>query len=196
MTEQELLQSHISFAHEKWSEHVVKGDLVIDATCGNGHDALYLSFLCLTETQGALIALDRQLGAIFSTKKKLEEKLTKDTFSKVLFYCQSHETFPPLERAPSLIVYNLGYLPGSDKVIKTSKETTLVSIENALSLISKGGMLSITCYPGHAEGLEEQSEILNYAAKLSDFLFDVTHYRKTSRPSAPSVLLIKKIHQD
>ena len=58
---------------------------------------------------------------------------------------------------PKLIVYNLGYLPGSDKLLTTKTSSTLLSVEKALSLIAPNGAISITCYPGHEEGKKEEA---------------------------------------
>jgi hypothetical protein len=46
---------------------------------------------------------------------------------------------------------NLGYLPGSDKSIVTSKDDTCVSIRNALTLLKPRGLLSVLCYRMHSD---------------------------------------------
>ncbi len=45
------------------------GDWVIDATCGNGHDTLYLH--SLVGDSGRVYAFDNQLAAVASTKSRL-----------------------------------------------------------------------------------------------------------------------------
>ena len=34
---------HLKLAHHLWDQLLQKGDWALDATCGNGHDALFLS---------------------------------------------------------------------------------------------------------------------------------------------------------
>ena len=51
-------QSHLDLAHTYWKSLVQAGDTVIDATCGNGQDTLFLAKLCLNDQQGLLYAID------------------------------------------------------------------------------------------------------------------------------------------
>ena len=80
---------------------------------------------------------------------------------KIKLIHSSHTTFPEEIKSGTvrLIVYNLGYLPGSDKALTTKVETTLESINHAQRLIMEGGVISVTCYPGHPEGKKEEEEL-------------------------------------
>ncbi len=186
--------NHLKLAHHYWSELVSLGDLVIDATCGNGQDTLFLAKIALSEDSGTLFAIDIQPAAIESAKKNLIEQLPVPFFDRVKFILGSHATFPE-EIKPGtvkLIVYNLGYLPGGDKTRTTLTESTLKSIESALKLISNEGMISITCYPGHEEGKKEEDAILIYCATLDPHHWTCHHHRWINRNNAPSLLIIKK----
>ena len=57
----------LTFAHEEWKKHLKPGDRAIDATCGNGHDALVLSKLNLSH----LYVFDIQEQAVQATKNRL-----------------------------------------------------------------------------------------------------------------------------
>lgn len=169
--------------------------MAIDATCGNGFDALFLAehLLSLNES-GSLRVIDKQPQAIEATKQRLAQSLTQDRLERVFFYCQCHSKFPD-EIAPNsvkLIVYNLGYLPGSDKSIKTQDITTLQSIQAALKLIIPGGMISITCYPGHHEGAIEEKMLLEFTSSLPSAEWSCCHHRWVNRQNAPSLLLLQK----
>ena len=66
-----LLRSARYLSHDVLKEAVQKGDTVIDATMGNGHDTL---FLCeLVGEEGKVIAFDVQAQAVESTRQRLSE---------------------------------------------------------------------------------------------------------------------------
>ncbi|HNA62889.1 MAG TPA: class I SAM-dependent methyltransferase, partial [Rhabdochlamydiaceae bacterium] len=76
-----------------------------------------------------------------------------------------------------LVVYNLGYLPGGNKEITTMTQSTLLSLGVASELITQGGALSITCYPGHLEGAREEKAIAEWVYQLNSLKWDVTHHQ-------------------
>jgi hypothetical protein len=47
----------------------------------------------------------------------------------------------------ALIVYNLGFLPNSDKEQQTTTKTTIESLADAALLLRIGGMISVVTYP-------------------------------------------------
>lgn len=165
-------------------------DTAIDATCGNGHDTLFLAKLRLKK----LFAIDLQPEALKKTENLLESHLSLEERSAIQLVQMSHENIDqlPLNEKPKLIVYNLGYLPGSDKKIKTQKESTLASLKKGSSLLTEGGALSITCYPNHAEGKEEEIAILEWAKELPPTHWEVRYHQWINRPPlSPTVLWLK-----
>ena len=188
-----LFQSHLELAHHYWSLLIKKGSRVIDATCGNGHDALKLARLALAENAGSLLCIDIQEQAIASAKKHLEESLPAELIRGVTFLCGSHESFPSGLDEIDLIVYNLGYLPGAgNKDVTTTTESTIKSIENGLSILKHGGAISIMCYPGHTEGAREEEALIRFTSKLPPEDFFICHHRLLNRNKAPSLLFIFK----
>ncbi len=150
-------KAHRLKAFSYWKEWLNPSDTVIDATCGNGKDTLVLAELV---PKGKVISLDIQEIALERAR------LLTAHLHNISFCLQSHENLsfePPIK----LIVYNLGYLPGGDKTLTTSTETTLKSLKAALHLTRKGGAISLTCYPGHPEGKRELEAIQAYLAALS-----------------------------
>lgn len=178
--------SHLSCAHALWSNIVSPYDVVVDATLGNGHDALFLA-RCL-KGKGTLLGYDIQKKAIDSSSLlfSANPELTKEL--DVKFYLTSHEELDAL--FPSLIVYNLGYLPRGDKTVTTSFQTTKKSIERAISLIKPGGVISITSYPGHDEGKIELEHLMTFFANppkgWKSFSF------RSANPNAPVLFLFQK----
>lgn len=190
-----LFQSHLDLAHSYWQKLVRSGDTVIDATCGNGHDSLFLAHLALSTDIGTLYGLDIQSDAIESTKKLLQDHLAPLVFERVNLLLQSHAEFPK-EIPPQtvkLIVYNLGYLPGGDKSLTTRVETTLKSLEGALMLLEPAGCVSITTYPGHSEGAEEERALLAFLATLDTKQWSCCYHRWVNRgASAPGLMFIQR----
>ncbi len=189
-----FLLSHIDLAHSLWLKHLRPGNNVIDATCGRGKDALLIAKNILSNETGKLVCMDIQDDAISSTKNLLKDHLSPQQFQRVEFCQQSHIEFPQfLETIPiHLIIYNLGYLPGGKKSITTMTSSTLLSLDNALKIITPGGLISITCYPGHDEGLKEYQKIILWTEELDKNLYKSAHYRSISHPTAPSVLFVVK----
>lgn len=177
-------QPHISLAHSYWEKIIQLGDWAIDATCGNGHDTKVLSELC-----HGVIGLDIQEISLQNTRRLFQPK------TNVKLFLQSHETFPRLayEVPIRLIVYNLGYLPGGNKNITTMVASTLQSLEEAYKIIPPDGMISITCYPGHSEGLLEQKAILEACGELPSAFWSVCHHEWLNRKFAPSLIIVKKL---
>lgn len=161
-------------------QNVKPNDLVIDATIGNGHDSAFILSLI---PNGHLYGFDIQESAITNTKKILKG-------NNYTLFNISHEYMLDtlkLENKISLIIFNLGYLPNSDKKIKTNYKSTIKAIEDSLKLLNNKGIILITVYPGHKEGLEE-------SIKINEFLKDINHsvYRNTDNPNAPYLITIRK----
>jgi hypothetical protein len=183
--------NHLKLAHRYWKENIGSKDIVVDATCGNGQDTLYLAKL----SPIALYALDIQPQALKNSSTLLQQELSPEEYAKVHFVSGCHSTFPSdlIEETVQLIVYNLGYLPGGDKNLTTQTKTTLLSLERSLTLLKKRGNLSITCYPGHAEGEKEEQAILSWAKTLDKSHWNVCYHQWINKTKAPSLLLLTKI---
>ena len=187
--------NHLELAQSYWEQVLRKGDNVIDATCGNGKDTLRLAKLTVMRSElSQLIGIDIQALALERTKNRLAAELTEEQRGRISLYEQSHSCFPALaHQLPiRLIVYNLGYLPSGDKTITTRVETTLESVNAALLLLMPGGLISITCYPGHFEGAREEKALLHLISTLISP--DVQKEYKTwpLGHSSPSLILIRK----
>jgi Putative rRNA methylase. len=179
------MKPHLELARQLWRSHLQPGDLAIDATLGNGHDALFLH-----ELGSEVIGLDIQLAALEKAKAQIGEK-------NVQLLHLSHAEIGSLclPKPPKLIVYNLGYLPGGDKEITTLVESTLKSVEDSWKLLDLRGALSITCYPGHDEGFREEAALIEWASSLDSKRWHVCHHRWLNRVRAPSLLWIEaRVH--
>lgn len=190
-----LFQTAIDLAQRYWKDLIRPGDWAIDATCGNGRDSLLLAELVLKSgSDSGLIAIDIQPQAIALTRELLAKSLDTAQLERMHFYCQSHAIFPLLafEKPIRLIVYNLGYLPKGDKNLTTLTSSTLHSLEQAKNCIAPGGVISITCYPGHTEGALEEQALLKELALFCPKKWNICFHRFVNRNASPSVLLIQK----
>lgn len=179
---------HLRIAHAAWKRVVKPGETVIDATCGNGHDTLLLAQLALNETAGKVIAIDIQETAIEKTKERLKNHLPFSQFNRIQFSSEGHQRFPEIKPGSiKLIVYNLGYLPGSDKKLTTRADTTLASLQHASQLIMPGGMICVTCYPGHPEGLIEGKAVIQHIEQWSLSSWTCTILANKSHERSPFV---------
>jgi hypothetical protein len=121
---------------------VASGDVVVDATCGNGNDTEILASI-VGET-GTLHAVDIQEEAICKTAAKLKQlSLSGVALPSVQMHCRSHAELTDLVQPSSamLVVFNLGYLPGGDRTIVTSADSSVAAIQAALGV-------RILCLPG------------------------------------------------
>lgn len=184
--------NHIGLAHYFWRKHLKKGDIAIDATCGGGNDTLVLAEACLGQQAGHVYGIDIQKEAIKATGELLDKSFESPKRDRITLIHSSHAPLPEEIPEANLIVYNLGYLPGSDKTIKTLSHTTIESLESALERIAPEGLISVMLYPGHHEGLFEAQTLLNWSSDLSNEKYSLSHHYKPNNPKAPSLLLIQK----
>lgn len=184
-----MLRSARYLSADVLAQAVQKGDTVIDATMGNGHDTL---FLCqLVGEEGKVIAFDVQQQAVESTRERLREHGVLD---RATLYHLGHEHMDEANVTNvSAIVFNLGWLPGGDKSVTTLWETTRLALEKALSLLKQHGVLLLCAYPGHAEGDRERAEVMNFLASLAPQQYNVLHQRfLNAGPGAPENFIIQK----
>lgn len=177
------------FGHSIWKSVLTPEDTCADLTLGGGQDALFVAPLCKQ-----VIACDIQEEALARAQKLLKGHLSPTDYQKIAFHHTPHEvlvkTLPPASL--KLAIYNLGYLPGSDKNVITQTATTLESVQGTCALIQEGGLISITCYPGHEEGLKEEEALTLYTNSLDLREWMVFTSRCTNRNKCPSLLLLFK----
>ena len=152
--------------HQFLSANIKPGATVIDATLGNGHDALFLAGHVGDE--GHLFGFDIQAGAINNTLKQL---ISHQLDHHATLIMKSHAymaDFIPgrFHGHVKCIMFNLGYLPGSDKSVTTLPESTLSALDIALNLLSEDGIISILAYSGHPGGADECRAVKAWASQL------------------------------
>ena len=168
---------------------IQKGDVVVDATMGNGYDTVHLGNL--VGENGKVYAFDVQEEAIISTRKKVIRDNMEDRVKLIL---DGHENLDKyVEENVSCIVFNLGYLPRAKHVIITKPDTTLEAIKKGLSILKPNGIMSIAAYIGHEGGLEEKNHICKYLDNLDQKEYNVLHMEFTNQiNNPPQLILVEK----
>ncbi len=180
-----LFCSHLDLAHDLWRRLITPDDAALDATCGQGYDSLFLASL----GPRLLYVFDIQNQALEKTRAQLKNSSVRCEYHEL---CHSKIGTVIPKESLKLVVYNLGYLPGTDKQIKTQSETTIASVECALDLLLPEGAISITCYPGHPEGAKEEAELVAFSKSLAPSRWCVCFHQFLNRKASPSLLLIQK----
>jgi SAM-dependent methyltransferase len=142
-------------------EAVLKpGGLAIDATCGNGHDTGFLARL--TGPHGTVVAIDVQADAIAEARLRIEAAGMDDGRVRFVHGCHTAMGDHVAAGAADVVMFNLGYLPGGDHALTTRAETTPVALDAAALALRPGGLLVVTCYPGHPEGAAEADAVADW----------------------------------
>lgn len=178
------------WCHHFIREQVKPGDICIDATMGNGHDT---ELLCrLAGERGCVLAFDIQEMALQNTRERLEQAEVPLNYRLIL---DSHTNMAGYAKAGTIscIVFNLGYLPGGDHTKATLPHTSIAAVEQGLSLLKKGGLLSLCIYSGGDSGFLEKDAVLNYVKKLNPkkyLVIKCSYYNRPGNPPIP-ILIIK-----
>lgn len=161
--------------------HISEGDTVADFTMGNGHDTLWLSDM--VGEKGKVYAFDIQPQAVESTRALLEKEACHQNYTLIL---DSHsECDKYINTTIKAGVFNLGYLPGSDKKITTLHETTRIAVEKAINMLSADGILLIAVYPGHDEGTVEGNMLAEMLAEYNRRKYCCACFRILNSPASP-----------
>ena len=168
--------------------HIKKGGVAVDFTMGNGHDTLWLSNAVGEE--GKVYAFDIQPQALISSHKLLTESGAPKNYTLIL---DSHSNVMDyVEEKICIGMFNLGFLPGSDKSITTKRDTTMIAIEAAIDLLDADGALLIAVYPGHEEGTIEGQLIDEMLSKLNRKEICASKFRIINSPTSPFFFLVEK----
>lgn len=174
-------------AQEKISEVLKAGDLAVDATVGRGFDTTYLSRK--VGQSGQVIGFDVQKEALEATKRRLAA-IGADNVNLVQ---QGHETAAEVLSGKSIqaAMFNLGFLPKSDKAVKTSKTTTMEAVLAIFDQLTEGGRMTLLCYRGHEGGPEEYAAIGVWLEQQTNV--DVERIEsKVTKPTSPVLYVITK----
>lgn len=173
-------------AHHQLKKLIRAGDTVIDASAGNGHDTLFLARQ--VSASGKVLALDIQAQAIAATRKRLQQ----ENIHWVELIQANHGDLAklvPLQQRVRAIVFNLGYLPGSDKRVVTQAQYTLKALQAGLDLLDAPAIISILCYRGHDGGMQEYEGINDWLSHLDTNLYRIEQFSNPQTRALSPVLV-------
>ena len=179
--------------HESLEHYIRPGQLVIDATLGNGHDTEFLARL--VGADGHVYGFDIQSDAIKKTRERL---LENNLLERCTLHHESHDKMLQLlpqetRKKISAIMFNLGYLPGSDKSCVTTSPSTLAALSRSLDILEDSGVLSIMAYPGHEEGKVETAAVERWAQSLDRNRYRIETRRSTG--TGPVLFIIQSLRR-
>ena len=180
----------ITEVNKLFMEDVInEGDVVIDATMGNGYDTKYLAEK--VGESGFVYSFDIQEEALKSTKKRLEKS---DLLNRVQLILDGHENIENyVKDEVACVIFNLGYLPRADHNIITKPETTLKALKSSLKLLKPHGVVSLAIYTGHEGGMEERNSVYEYVKSLDQNEFNVLESKFINQiNNPPQLILIEK----
>ncbi len=168
------------------SEVIQPTDTVIDATCGNGHDTLFLARLV---PEGKVYSFDIQEVALESAEEKSSD------YTNIEYVHDSHANVEKYIQAPvRAAMFNLGYLPSGDKTITTEAGSTLAAIDKIFDILSVGGRIVIAVYHGHPSGKDEKLALEDHLTQYDQKVAQVLRYEFiNSKNNAPFLIVIEKI---
>jgi len=175
-------------AQEAIGEVLKAEDTAVDATVGNGFDTCFLAIK--VGPNGSVIGFDLQSTAIAATTKRLEAK----SLSNVTLHNTGHERLSEFSTDGTIaaVMFNLGYLPRSDRNIVTHAATSHRAVSAAITALKPGGLMTVVAYRGHEGGPEEyeavkqllDSESAHGQLKIID--------SRAAGPETPVLLIFKK----
>lgn len=180
-----MIKKPLVMARELVGSCLKPGFAAVDATCGNGHDTVYLAE-CVGPG-GVVYAFDVQEQAIAGTKKRLADAGLLDRV-KLLHGSHGDEHRWPAAGIGA-VMFNLGYLPGGDHTLVTQPDSTVAALRAAAARLNRGGMITLVIYTGHPGGYEEFAAVRQYAASLPQENFTVLEYRTINQINDPPSLL-------
>lgn len=159
--------------------YINEKSIIVDATSGNGYDTLYFA-----SRVKKIYAFDIQENAIKEAKERTKE------FNNINFILDGHQNIDKyiLDKL-DLVIFNLGYLPNSDKTITTLFETTKIAIEKSLKLLKPKKSIIITFYPGTKIGKEESEKILLFLENIDKNKADIFVHKLINKPNNPPFIV-------
>ena len=181
------MKKPLEMAHDFLTQVIIKDDIVVDATMGNGHDTLFLAKLAKQ-----VYAFDIQEQALEKTNQRLQAA----GLTNVQLILQGHETVDQFVSELKAAIFNLGYLPSADKSVITRPHTTIEALEKLCNRLVKGGRIAIMIYYGHEGGDLEKDAVLNYVSQLPQQEYTATIYRTLNQVNNPPFLvMIEKLER-
>lgn len=187
----------LEMAHWMLKDIIKTNDVVVDATMGNGYDTQFLA-----ELGAKVYAFDVQEEALNATENRLDDagiknQIFKKNLSNLLtepsvnLILSGHEKLSEYVKEPiKAAIFNLGYLPKTDKSVVTKADTTLTALDALTNQLVVGGRIAIMIYYGHEGGMEEKDAVIKWTSNLPQKDWEVTSYAPLNQIHTPPILVL------
>ena len=187
----------LEMAHWMLKDIIKTNDVVVDSTMGNGYDTQFLA-----ELGANVYAFDVQEEALNATEKRLDDAGIKNqifeknlsnllTEPSVNLVLSGHEKLSEYVKEPiKAAIFNLGYLPKTDKSVVTKADTTLTALDALTNQLVVGGRIAIMIYYGHEGGMEEKDAVIKWTSSLPQKDWEVTSYAPLNQIHTPPILVL------
>ena len=175
----------VKLGHEILDKYLNEESICVDMTLGNGNDTLYL----LSKAK-FVYAFDIQEKGIISSKELLDKNnISSNKYNLIL---DDHQNILNhiSNQLIDIAIFNLGYLPNSDKTIKTNYISTINALNNLLTIMNKNSIILLTIYK-HEEGLLEYQKITELLNNFDMKKYNIMRFEHVNKPLSPSIILIE-----
>ncbi|MDQ2085777.1 class I SAM-dependent methyltransferase [Herbivorax sp. ANBcel31] len=181
----QTIKNSLGQSHQYIKTFVKEGDTVVDATCGNGNDTIFLAQL--VGKAGKVFAFDIQDRALTKTNKKLHDLKIENRVSLIK---DGHENMDfHVDKNIKAVMFNLGYLPGGNHNISTKADTTICALKKAMDLLVTGGIITLVIYYGKDSGFDEKEKILTFLECINQKKFIVMKTDFINQSNCPPILV-------
>lgn len=180
-----ITKNSLKQSHQYIKTCVKEGDIVIDATCGNGNDTVFLAQL--VGEKGRVFSFDIQDVAIKNATKKLTDFKLENRVSLIKDGHQNMDAY--VDKNIKAAMFNLGYLPGGDHSISTKADTTISALKKAIELLVVGGIITLVIYYGKDNGFDEKERVLSFLENIDQKKFTVVKTDFINQQNCPPILI-------
>lgn len=183
--EQGRFKNAVTMAHQLIRPLIPQAQVIVDMTCGNGHDTVFLAETMSDDA--VLYAFDIQEAAIRATKERVHKAGLQERH--IIYEQGSHdELLANVQASPDIIVFNLGYLPSGDHSIYTKREITVKAVKICLNKIAENGIIMIAAYPGTPAGADEAAAVHSLLQGVPQKEFDISMWQPVNQIHCPPLL--------
>ena len=170
--------------------NIPESSIAIDATAGNGFDTLFLA-QCVG-AQGRVLAMDIQADAILRTEWRVKQAGYSEHVECILADHAQLGLHVPRDYygRVSCAMFNLGYLPHSDKSIVTKAHSTIEALNALEPMLAPDAIVSILVYVGHQDGLAESLAVHDWITERSE-RYQIERLVDLENPSSPNLWLLR-----
>ena len=188
----EVTEERLTAAAASWIELALfDGALAVDATVGNGYDALFLAHR--VGPKGKVLGFEVQKAALAGAREILKFVGSIDRVSLIHDSHTRLADYLPAGASIAGAMFNLGYLPRGNRQIITQPETTVRALRSALEHLAEQGRVTLLAYRGHEGGVPEYQEVRQFLEELPEDQWVVQELASTSdSPTAPRLFRILK----